>query len=45
MSDLLRELTAIVLTLIGMGMWGYVTFTQEERIAYLEKQLERNLTK
>ena len=44
MSDLPRQLTLIILILLGMGLWGYVIFTQEERIAYLEKQLERNLT-
>jgi len=45
MNDTLRGLTLIVLILMGMGLWGYIIYTQEQRINYLEKELERNLTK
>ncbi len=45
MNDAPRGLTLIILILMGMGLWGYTLFTQEERIANLEKQLERNLVK
>jgi hypothetical protein len=45
MNDTPRGLTLIVLILMGMGLWGYMIYTQEARIAYLEQELERNLTK
>ncbi len=45
MNDAPRGLTLIILILMGMGLWGYTIYTQEARIAYLEQELERNLTK
>ena len=45
MNDTPRVLILIALILMGMGLWGYIIYTQEQRIKFLEKELERNMTK